>query len=130
MMSFWQWIKNEKLAFINLIGSIASIIGFAIVIIGMFVSTDRDPEILIWQYVLFFLSLFGMTASAIFTYVWIKEGLSAQASIGSRSIIVSFLKLCVGVLLFGIGADGAVAAVRWKIWLWRPISAAYHALLG
>jgi hypothetical protein len=127
-MDYWQWIKNEKLSFINLVGSIASIIGFAIVIIGMFVSTDRDPEIIVWQYILFFLSLFGMTASVIFTYVWIKEGIGSSAPVSSKNVFVAFLKLCVGVILLGLGADAAVAAVRWKVWLWGPISAAIHAL--
>ncbi len=128
-MNYWQWIKNEKLSFINLVGSIASIIGFAIVIIGMFVSTDRDPEIIVWQYILFFLSLFGMTASVIFTCVWIREGIGSFNAVSSRNVFAAFLKLCVGVLLFGLGADAAVAAVRWKVWLWGPISAAYHAMI-
>lgn len=45
-----DWVKQHKLEFVNLVGSVASIVGFTFLILS-FVDTNsvRTPEVKVWQ---------------------------------------------------------------------------------
>jgi hypothetical protein len=130
----WQhWIKEHKLDAINLVGSVASILGFAVVIIAMFSgSSDRDAETRLWQGILFVISLIAMSFIIIFCYLWIREGIQSHAPYTSSGIAKIFLKLCVCLLALGVAGDGMIAAIQWNIWLRgaiRSLAIAWSQLL-
>jgi hypothetical protein len=120
----WTWAKGHKIELINLVGSIASIVGFVIVIIGMFSGvSDRDAETVLWQFVFVFLAVLAIAASILFFYFWIVEGLQRRPLNTKGGVATVFWKLCLGIVALGIAGDGALAAIQWKFWLYGPLRA-------
>jgi hypothetical protein len=121
----WDWVKQNGLTVVNLLGSVASITGFAILILSMAsADSNRPPEVIVWQYVFFFVCLIFISASAVFTVFWIADGLATSShATRTANIVVVTLKLTIGLLLIGIGLDGLVSSIHWTIWLALPLHA-------
>ena len=120
----WDWIKRNKMAVVNLIGSAASIIGFTILILSMVdANSVRTPETKVWQYAFFAISLIAAAAVAVFSCIWVKEAFDVQGRSLRYSFTVASMRVVIGVLLLAIALDGTVSAINWTIWFWEPYSA-------
>ena len=113
-----MWIKKNKFELVNLIGSVSSIVGFAILILSI-ISADSalPPEVIAWQYAFFVMSVFGIAATVIFTFFWVSEGLLSQRRV-STNVLVASLKILFGFLVVGVGFDALVSAIHWR-WMLR-----------
>ena len=121
----WDWVKQNALTVVNLLGSVASIVGFAILILSIAsADSNRPPEVIVWEYVFFFMSLTFVSASVVFTGFWITDGLAASShsTRAARVVLVAF-KLTIGLLLVGAGLDGLVSSIHWTIWFALPLHA-------
>jgi hypothetical protein len=120
----WGWVRQNALTFINLLGSVASIIGFAILILSIASSdSSRPPEVVVWQYTFFFMSLIFVSAAVVFTGFWIADGLATSTTSRAVNVVLVSLKLAVGLLFIGVGLDGLVSAIHWTIWFALPLHA-------
>lgn len=119
----WDWIKHNALTLINLVGSVASIVGFAILLLTIAASDNaRPPEVVVWQYVFFFMCLILISSSIVFTWFWIVEGLAGARYQKATKVAVVTIKLCLGMLMIGAGLDGLVSAIHWTIWFALPLN--------
>jgi hypothetical protein len=79
----WDWVTQNALTVVNLLGSVASIVRFAILILSIAsADSNRPPEVIVWEYVFFFMSLIFVSASVVFTGFWITAGLAASTRRG------------------------------------------------
>ena len=116
-MTGFKWAKDNKLGLINLIGSVSSIVGFAILILSLLSENSRrPPQVIVWQYVFFIISVLFISSSIVFTYVWVAEGLTEER-LSSRLVVRLSCKLFVGVILAGVGFDGLISSIHWTWWL-------------
>ena len=114
-MTGFKWAKDNKLGLINLIGSVSSIVGFAILILSLLSENSRrPPQVIVCQYVFFIISVLFISSSILFTYV--AEGLTEER-LSSRLVVRLSCKLFVGVILAGVGFDGLISSIHWTWWL-------------
>jgi hypothetical protein len=112
---------TEKI--VNLVGSVASIIGFAVLIVGWFSSSGtRDAETILWQYVWFVVALVASAAIIVAFFFWIMNGLNKYPANTGMGIVLICLKLCLGILALGLAGDSMIAAIKWTIWPQIPVS--------
>ncbi len=127
-MSGSVWTKASKFEIINLVGSIASIIGFAILILTMIsANSNRSPEVLVWQYIFFLMSTIVTSCVVVIFYFWILDGITTGRST-KRIIIGSTCKLLIGLLLVGVGFDAIISSIYWTWWMGVPFDMAWQAL--
>jgi|ERR1700733_54596 hypothetical protein len=117
-----MWERGKVFEVVNVVGSVASIIGFAVLIISWFsASATRDPETVFWQYVWFIIALVASAAIIVFFTIWIANGLSNYPANTTLGVLVIALKVVLGLILLGLAGDGMIAAVRWTIWPHIPL---------
>ena len=118
----WTWIKNNALVLINLVGSIASTIGFAVLILSFAAAdSNRPPKVVVWQFTFFVMCLVFTAASVIFTYFWIFDNMPNRAP--AIQVLIGTVKLCTGIFLVGVGFDGLMSAIHWTWWI--PLISAF-----
>ena len=118
-----MWDRKQTFEIVNLVGSIASTLGFAILIVSWFSSSsDRDAETILWQYVLLAIALIASVGIFVFCGIWIVNGLSKYPANSGAGVVVIGVKLCLGLLALGIAGDGMIAAIHWRVWPHIPIS--------
>jgi hypothetical protein len=119
----WEWIKNNKFHIVNLVGSISSIVAFAILMLSIVSSGNKKPaEILVWQYTFFIMSIVGISAAIVFTALWIMAGNKKQRSV-PFGVIIATSKIFIGLVLVGIGFDALICAVNWTVMFYAPFRA-------
>jgi len=109
----WEWIKNNKFNIVNLVGSICSTIGFAIVLINILAvgNTNLPPEINLWRYIFLLMSIVFIACSIVFTSLWISEDRNS----GKGYVLSVTLKILFCIFLIGIGFDALISALYWKL---------------
>jgi len=117
----WNWFKDKKLQLVNLVGSVCSIVAFAILIIGTLSGESAlPPEVRVWQYIFFATSIVFIFSVIVFTFFWISEGFSKQRNT-SLNILIASIKILVGLMGVGVGFDALVSAIYWTWVLRAPL---------
>jgi len=118
-----MWSRDKIFEVVNVVGSVASIIGFTILLVGWFSTpVNRDPEVILWQYIGFATCLIASAAIVVLFFLWIVNGLSRYPANTGMGVVVICLKLCLGILALGIVGDGMISAVRWAVWPHIPMN--------
>jgi hypothetical protein len=118
-----MWSREKIFEVVNVVGSVASVIGFAVLIVGWFATPmNRDPEQILWQYIGFITALLASAAIVVLFFLWIVNGLSRFPANSGMGVAVICLKLCLGVVALGIAVDGMISSVRWMVWPRIPMS--------
>jgi uncharacterized membrane protein YidH (DUF202 family) len=121
-------LLKDKLALLSAIGSIASIFALGIVLVDKAVSaTSLDPQSAAWRFIFFFIALFGVAGSALFTYLWTKAAIKKPDYNPHQRVFAATLRTALGLILMGVCMDGIFAALYWKPWL-RGIARLFRML--
>jgi hypothetical protein len=120
-MPFWSWAKEKKLEFASLLGSVASVVALAIVLLDKIPDTnDFRSDLLAWRLALFCIAVAGAAASVVFTWFWVADAFRSRRAFQTQ-ILISFIRFSIGILLLAVALDGLFAVIHWRVWLFGPI---------
>jgi hypothetical protein len=85
-------------------------------------SSPHNAETILWQCVLFAISLVASAATVVFFFIWISNGLRRYPANTRMGVVVICLKLLIGICVLGIFGSGMISAVKWTIWPQIPVS--------
>jgi hypothetical protein len=117
--TFWDQVRKDKIGALSAVGSLASIVALAIVVLEKTSSTlNLSPSQTAWRLIFIVLSFFGIVASCIFTYQWSSVAFKNDQYPPHIRTVVGSLRVIGGAFLIGISTDGLYSAIKWSPWLY------------
>jgi len=114
-------LREDKIALVSTIGSIASIVALALVLLEKAtVGGPSDPQLAAWRIVLFVVALIAGAGAFLFTCFWVKAATAPLDPTVHRVIASMTVRLVLGLLLVGVCIDGVYAAIYWRGWMGSP----------
>ena len=116
-----MWRKEQTIEFVNLVGSVGSIIALAVLIVGWFSGPEpHDPTTVLWQCFGFTIALAASATIIVVFVFWVTKGKYPANTV--RGVIYIFGKFCLCAFGLVFALDGMVSAIQWTIWPHIPLS--------
>jgi hypothetical protein len=116
--TFLEQMRSDRIALVSVLGSFASIVALAIVLLDKGAqSSDIPPEYLAWRIIGFAISLAGVVGFTIFSYYWCKSAYNDTRRSPQRRALSVTVRVIIGLCLVGFFVDGILASIYWRWWL-------------
>ncbi|HEX2944447.1 MAG TPA: hypothetical protein VHT96_00640 [Clostridia bacterium] len=112
-------MDNNKngLSLFNAIGSAASIVALAVVFVDKATANiSIEPQRLIWQIALTFISIMATGATIIITFYKLKAIIVNDKFSEQKKTLLFTLTLIIGISFIAIFVDGIYCAIKWYPW--------------
>jgi NhaP-type Na+/H+ and K+/H+ antiporter len=116
--SLWDEITENKIVFLSVLGSVASIAALIITMMDK-IALDRNlpPQLAAWRFILISICILCIGATVIVSYHWATVILGNTSVSLHWRIVRATIGIVAALIVIGIFLDGLYAALYWEIWL-------------